>query len=216
MRGFLLAILLILSSQSVLALPEGDWVGEYEDGLVVISISAQAFKMRATFGDEVMSLEGPVADVREPEGGQPGRLIVGPIDDDSKAYDVYWFLVPKDDRIQLDVSRQRAESKSDAEQIPLEYEAEEMTVMLSSSLYEQTKDYPLLPELSREALLALLQEALDLKASSGDVFVLVMQNLMLEKGYHPVRSGASFGQALDLYGDTPEVKELLSKLGMGE
>lgn len=215
-RKALVVAMFLLLSPVAWALPAGVWVGEFEDGLVIVEISAERVKLSMEFEQGTVGFEAPLIEVREPNGEQPGRLVAGPVEDGRSAYEVLWFTAPANDRIRLDIAPEGFQTLPDAESSVLNYPSGEMTVMLSGELFEKTASYPSLPSLSREQFVELLKEAIALRAQEELDFVVLMQDLMLSKGYHPVRSGESFGVAVERFGQEPDIKALLSQLGFEE
>ncbi len=212
MRKFAASLLTTLAlSQALLALPEGEWRNEFQGTPVTITVSSAEVQVRLGEGTETVGFKGPVADVKEPADGQPGRIVIGPTEGDDESFEVLWFQNADGDWARFGIDPNGYQTPVDAEGATLEGGDESLDGFMAAEYYQKVDSLPVMPALKKDELIAFFKEVQ--ARDKGDARQAVTL-ILIEKGYHPVDSEEGLAQAIEANASDPEVKALLEKLGL--
>lgn len=209
----LMLLLLLACGQVAHAYPKGEWVADFDGALGIIILDDSIFSFQLDDQGEVSGFAGPLVEVKEAEGLQPGRLIVGPVEDGEFPYEVVWFFATDPPRARFAAEPQGYRTLSEARAGGKKPGAADASLFMTPEFFKQVDALPPLPVPSRQELIALLEEALRRQRANpeGDTSSL-METLMIDRGFHPRQSRQPFEQALQQYSDDPEVDRLLEGL----
>jgi hypothetical protein len=208
--GFVMLVLCL--AQTVLALPEGEWRSDFYGAIGTIVLDEDKFLFQLEEEGKTRGFEGPLAEVREPSGSAPGRLIVGPITGTDRPYEVVWYYPPEPPRARFLCGADGFPTLDAARACLEEFSVADSSVFLSRDYFQQIDQLPPLPEPSRDALVLLLQEALRRKMAGEVDTNMLMEALMVDRGHHPTRSRDPFEASLQKHIEDPEVSALLEEL----
>lgn len=208
--GFALLFSLLVPVQ---ALPTGTWIADYNGVIGTVDFASTNFKLVVSEGENVAGFSGPVVIATEPEAARPGRAIVGPVTGSRATYEVVWYFNPEGSRARFYFADQGFATVKEAEAAQAQFALEEADPFMSEEFYQKVSALPAMPELSRDQFVALLSDALQSrKASTHKDTDLQMDDLVIARGYDPVKSHDAFDKALEAYGEDAEVKSLLDEL----
>lgn len=209
-----IALLLLLLCSTAQALPTGEWWVDFgEESYGTLQISETDFVFELADGQEASGFEGPVADVKEPSGNAPGRIIVGPVPKGKYRFEVVWFYPPEGPRGKFYCELQGFKTLSDAKAAVRQFDELDATVFLQKDFFEKIQAYPVLPEPDRDTLVVFLKEALArLEADPEIDSNTLMESLMIDKGFHPTKSREPFESSIAKHAGDPTVSDLLDQL----
>ena len=213
MKVFLSSVLFLSLLQSAYALPTGKWIADFSGVVGTVEFEEKAFALVVTEGEQSVGFSGPLVSATEPEGGRPGRAIIGPIEGSRSPYEVVWYYNPDESRARFYFADQGFPSVAEAEATQAQFELEEADPFMTVEFFEKVSALPAMPELSREQFISLLTDALASKQKSSHKDTdLQMDDLVIARGYDPLKSHESFDNAMKTFGEDAEVKRLLSEL----
>jgi hypothetical protein len=203
-------------SQAALALPTGQWLADFYDEIGIITITESSFSFELEDDGAASGFSGPLVEVIEAEGGEPGRMIVGPVAGGKFPYEVVWFFEPEGPRARFFCQEAGYKTADDALESLPDFELSETSLFLDREFFLQVDKMPALPLLNRDDLVALMEEVLlRQKANPESDPSTLMETLMIDKGYHPTKSLDPFEAALQKHLNDPEVSRILDQLNKG-
>lgn len=213
MKILLGSVLFFSLLQSAFALPTGNWVADFSGVVGTVQFEEKNFALVITQEGQSVGFAGPLVSATEPESGQPGRAIVGPVEGSRSPYEVVWYYNPEGERARFYFADEGFESVAEAEAAQVQFAHEEADPFMTEEFYQQVSALPAMPELTREQFIALLSDALVSKQNSTHKDTdLQMDDLVIARGYDPVKSHESFDKALAAYGEDAETKRLMDEL----
>ena len=213
MKVLLGSVLFLSLLQSAYALPTGKWIADFSGVVGTVQFEEKNFALVVTEDGQSLGFSGPLVSATEPESGQPGRAIVGPVEGSRSPYEVVWYYNPEGSRVRFYFAEEGFASVSEAESAQAQFVLEEADPFMTEEFYQQVSALPAMPELTREQFFTLLSDALasKQKATHQDTD-LQMDDLVIARGYDPLKSHESFDKALQTFGEDAEVKNLLEEL----
>ena len=213
MKILLRLTLLFSLLASAHALPTGTWKANYNGVVGTVDFQAANFQLAVEQGEETVGFSGPIVTATEPENGQPGRAIVGPLQGSRSNYEVVWYYNPDGERARFYFADEGFSNLQEAEAAQAQFTVEQADPFMTEEFYQKVSALPAMPELPKEQFVALLSDALKSKNESAHKDTdLHMDDLVIARGFDPAKSHESFDKALEAYGEDPEVKRLLDEL----
>ena len=195
------------------ALPTGIWLASYEEIKVAIEVTESQFVFVRSAGDEEIGFEGPLAAASEPGVGRPGQMVVGPIAGSSDPYAVVWYFAPEGERTRFYFSPVWFATLEAAQAEEARFHIEQADPYMSEQFYTRVSGLPALPQLEQKEFVVLLEDILQVKSAAIHTDVdLMIDDLLIARGYDPLKSQKIFNQAVDAYGDDPLIKAYLLEL----
>ena len=195
------------------ALPTGIWLASYEEIKAAIEVTESRFVFVRSAGDEEIGFEGPLAAATEPGVGRPGQIIVGPLAESAEPYAVVWYFAPEGERRRFYFSPVWFTTLEAAQAEQARFNIEQADPYMSEEFYARVRSLPALPQLEQKEFVVLLEDVLQVKSTTlhNDVDLMI-DDVLIERGYDPLKSQKTFNQAVDAYGDDPLIKAYLLEL----
>ncbi len=213
MKVFLGSVLFFSLLQSAWALPTGKWIADFSGVVGTVEFQEKNFALVVTEEGQTLGFFGPLVSATEPVSGQPGRAIVGPVEGSRSPYEVVWYYNPEGSRARFYFADEGFKSLAEAEAAEAQFALEEADPFMTEEFYKQVSALPAMPELTREQFIALLSDALASKKSATHKDTdLQMDDLVIARGFDPLKSHESFDKALEAYSEDAEVKRLMDEL----
>lgn len=213
MRSLQTLLCLFCLTLSAHALPTGIWLASYEKIKAAIEVTESQFVFVRSDGVEEIGFEGPLTAVSEPGVGRPGQIVVGPIAESAEPYAVVWYFAPEGERTRFYFSPVWFTTLEAAQAEQARFNLEQADPYMAEQFYTRVRSLPALPQLEQKEFVVLLEDILQGKSTALHADVdLIIDDVLIGRGYDPLKSQESFNQAVDAYGNDPLIKAYLLEL----